>query len=61
MLNNRDYLSEAIIESIYPRLFAFGYDAINLIGYLHQMERNEFLVFPGRTGYLRVNRQWYSR
>ena len=55
MLNNKDYFSKATTESHYPRLFAFGYDALNLIGYLRQMERNEFLVFPGRTGYLRVN------
>ena len=55
LLNNRDYLSNATIESIYPRLFAFGHDAMNLITYLHQMARNEFLTFPGKTGYLRVN------
>ena len=55
MLNSKDYLSNAIKESHYPRLFAFGYDALNLITYLHQMERNEFLTFPGKTGYLSVN------
>ncbi len=54
-LNNRTYLSNTITESIYPRLFAFGHDALNLITYLHQMGRNEFLTFPGKTGYLRVN------
>ena len=32
-----------------------GHDAMNLITYLHQMARNEFLTFPGKTGYLRVN------
>ena len=55
LLNHRDYLSNVAIESIYPRLFAFGHDALNLITYLHQMDRNEFLTFPGKTGYLRVN------
>ncbi|MDC3067384.1 penicillin-binding protein activator, partial [Pseudomonadota bacterium] len=55
MLNNKDYLFKATTESHYPRLFAFGYDALNLIPYLYQMERNEFLTYPGKTGYLRVN------
>ncbi|OUU75468.1 MAG: hypothetical protein CBC29_04000 [Methylococcaceae bacterium TMED69] len=55
MLNNNNYLFKATTESHYPRLFAFGYDALNLIPYLYQMERNEFLTYPGKTGYLRVN------
>ena len=52
LLNNRDYLSNATIESIYPGFWP--YDAMNLITYLHQMARNEFLRFL-ETGYLRVN------
>ena len=55
-LESENYVNKTTKDNRYPRLFAFGFDALNLMPYLHQMKRNEFLIFPGRTGYLKINR-----